>query len=56
MKIMEPNTAPLAFLLALGLLCGVAGCNTTAGIGEDVEATGDAIENAADEAEEDLES
>lgn len=37
-------------------LCGVAGvsmlsaCNTTEGVGEDIEAAGDAIDNAADDA------
>lgn len=35
--------------LLLGFLaCAAAGCNTTRGIGQDVEATGEAIEEAAE--------
>ena len=40
--------------LALLGLFGVAACNTTAGFGEDVEATGDAIEGAAEDVQDDL--
>lgn len=32
----------------------IAGCNTTRGIGEDVEAAGDTIEEVAEEAEDEL--
>ena len=39
----------LLFLAALA----AAGCNTTEGFGEDVEATGDAIEEAAEDASDD---
>lgn len=38
----------LFVMLALGL--GAIGCNTTEGIGEDVEATGDAMKDAARDA------
>ncbi len=34
---------------------GIAGCNTTRGIGQDVEAAGEEIEEVAEEAEEELE-
>lgn len=33
----------------------LSGCNTTRGFGQDVEATGDAIEEAAEDTEEELE-
>jgi predicted small secreted protein len=34
---------------ALGLMLGLAACNTVEGFGEDVEAAGDAIEDEASE-------
>lgn len=37
--------APMLLLMALGL----AGCNTTRGLGQDVEALGDAVEEEAEE-------
>lgn len=37
------------------LLIGSAGCNTTEGLGQDVEAAGEAIEDAAEEAEDEIE-
>ncbi len=37
-----------SFVLAV-LLGGLAGCNTIEGFGEDVEATGEAIESEAEE-------
>lgn len=40
-------------LLALWLICAslaLAGCNTTAGVGRDIEATGDFIEDSAEDA------
>jgi predicted small secreted protein len=42
----------LVFLL-LGLL-GLAACNTTKGFGQDVEATGDAIEDTAEDVQDDM--
>jgi len=39
----------LEVVLVLSLL-GFASCNTTAGLGEDLESAGDAIENTADDA------
>ena len=42
------NKALLVLLTSLGFM--VAGCNTTRGIGQDIEATGDAIEDAAEDA------
>ncbi len=32
----------------LGTAAGLAGCNTVEGVGEDIEAGGDAIQDAAD--------
>lgn len=42
------NKLTLALLIAAGLVS--AGCNTTRGVGQDIEATGDAIEDAAEDA------
>jgi predicted small secreted protein len=39
----------VALLLVVACLA-LAGCNTTAGAGRDIEATGDAIEDAAEDA------
>lgn len=44
----------IAVLLAALLGLGLTACNTTQGLGEDVEAAGDAIEDTADEAEDEL--
>lgn len=41
----------LALIAALSLL---SGCNTTRGIGEDVEAAGEKIEEVAEEAQDEL--
>lgn len=38
-------------LLGLSVPMGMAGCNTTAGVGEDIEAAGDAIEDTAEDAQ-----
>ena len=38
-----------AFLLALALPLVLGGCNTARGFGQDVEETGGAIENSAEE-------
>lgn len=37
-------------LLALAISIGLSGCNTIAGAGKDVQATGNAVERAADDA------
>jgi predicted small secreted protein len=37
-------------LLAAAAVVGLAGCNTVAGMGKDVEATGNAVENTANKA------
>jgi entericidin B len=42
-----------ALLLALLMPLLVAGCNTIEGLGEDTEAAGDAVEDEAEEEEED---
>lgn len=46
------STAPLRTLLTAGLLIGavlsLAACNTTAGAGKDVSATGKAVTNSAE--------
>ncbi|MEJ8567188.1 entericidin A/B family lipoprotein [Elongatibacter sediminis] len=41
--------------LLLSMMLNVTACNTTRGVGQDIEAAGDAIEDAADEAEEEIE-
>lgn len=47
--------APLPiFPATLLLLFALSACNTTQGFGEDVEAAGDAIEETAEEAEDEL--
>jgi predicted small secreted protein len=39
------------WLIVLGMTsAGLAGCNTTAGVGRDIEATGDFIEDSAEDA------
>ncbi|MGP1346229.1 MAG: entericidin A/B family lipoprotein [Phycisphaerales bacterium] len=38
-------------LLGLAAPLALTGCNTTAGVGEDIEATGDAIEDTAEDAQ-----
>ena len=43
----------LPWMLAL---LGLAACNTTRGVGEDVEATGEGVQDAAESVEEDLEN
>lgn len=42
-----------ALLMALFTL-GLAACNTTAGFGEDVEATGENIQDAAEDVKDDM--
>jgi len=37
-----------ALLVLAGFAAGLAGCNTMSGVGKDVKAGGQAIENAAD--------
>lgn len=37
-------------LFAAGVPLALSGCNTASGVGDDVEATGDAIQDAADDA------
>ena len=34
----------------IGFAAGISGCNTVSGVGQDVKAGGQAIENAADKA------
>ncbi len=38
------------------VLVGIAGCNTTRGAGEDIEATGEGVQDAAESVEEDIEN
>lgn len=45
----------LTTLFMMMLFAGLGACNTTAGFGEDVEATGEGIQHAAEEVEEELE-
>lgn len=44
----------ISWLVGTFMAFGLSGCNTTQGFGEDVEAAGDAIEDAAEEAEDEL--
>jgi predicted small secreted protein len=37
-------------LIVLAFAGGLSGCNTTAGVGQDIEAAGGAIEGAAEDA------
>lgn len=39
----------IGIVAAAASLFGVAGCNTVEGVGEDIEAAGDAIEDGADD-------
>jgi entericidin B len=41
-------------LVLLGLLLAVAGCNTISGIGQDVEAAGEAITGTAEDTKDEL--
>jgi predicted small secreted protein len=45
----------IATMLTIFFACGVVGCNTTRGIGQDVEAAGEGLEEVAEETEEELE-
>lgn len=47
------KTGLLALLLTFSAFL-ISGCNTTRGFGQDVEATGEAIEETAEEAKEEL--
>ncbi len=40
----------VASVFAAGMPLAMSGCNTTAGLGEDVEAAGDALEDTAEDA------
>jgi len=44
----------LSLVLLLGAAVALGGCNTIAGFGEDVEATGDAVSDTAEDVEEDM--
>jgi predicted small secreted protein len=45
----------LVLVAWLFIMLGLAACNTTRGVGEDVEATGEGIQNTAEDVEEDIE-
>lgn len=50
-KRITPREAHLAAAAACGAIAlAVAGCNTVEGVGEDVEATGEALDEAAEDA------
>lgn len=51
-EMMMNRLMQLLLLTILGL--GIAGCNTTRGLGQDIEQAGDRIEDAADDAEDAL--
>ncbi len=44
----------IARLIAIGLLAGLAACNTVEGFGEDVQGGGDAITGAAEDVQDAL--
>lgn len=45
----EEMIRKLSILSIAALMAGIAGCNTVEGVGEDVEAAGEAIEEEAEE-------
>lgn len=45
----------IAMMLMIFFAGGITGCNTTRGIGQDVEAAGEGLEDLAEETEEELE-
>jgi len=47
---MEEQMKSLITLVAVAALTALVGCNTVAGAGKDVQATGNAVEKAADSA------
>lgn len=47
--------ALIALMIAMLSAGGITGCNTTRGLGQDVEAAGEGLEEVAEEAEEELE-
>ena len=47
---MSDKRTPALVLLITALMMSLAACNTTAGVGRDVESVGDAIEDSAEEA------
>jgi predicted small secreted protein len=47
-------TIAVAVIALIGAASLLGGCNTTAGVGKDVSATGNAVTNAADKAEQGL--
>lgn len=48
--------ALLAWIALMSLMSGLTGCNTMRGAGEDVEATGEGVQDAAEDTEEELEN
>lgn len=44
----------LATLMAVGLAAGLAGCNTFAGAGQDIQRGGQAVEEAARDVQSDM--
>ncbi len=46
----EKKTPAFVMLISALVLSALAACNTTAGIGRDVESVGDAIEDSAESA------
>jgi len=49
MQAMQEIRLILLFLLATPLVAGLVACNTISGVGEDIEAAGSGIEEAAEE-------
>lgn len=45
----------ITLMLAMLFAGGITGCNTTRGLGQDVEAAGEGLEEVAEETEEELE-
>jgi entericidin B len=51
----ENTVKKMTLLLVLAApIAGLGACNTTRGFGEDVEATGEAVQDAAQDAEDEL--
>lgn len=51
----EVSLKKIALLAWMALTLGLAACNTMRGAGEDVEATGEGVQDAAEDTEEELE-
>ncbi len=54
MTVRNRKAVSLALLLAMTAMTGLTACNTMRGVGQDVQATGSAVSNAAKETQHDM--